>query len=61
MQLQVVLQCLLHVPQLLPKRWTFAVLFAVAKANSTWGMYCKRCNTQLSHEQLPVGSSSSSS
>ena len=44
-----VLHCLLHMPQLLPKSQTFAILYAVLEANSTWGMCSKHCNTMESH------------
>ena len=40
-----ILQCLLHMPQLLPKFRTVAVLFAVSKTYSTWGRCSKHCNT----------------
>ena len=40
----VVLQCLLHLPQLLPKLQAFGVLSAVADAISTWCMCGKNCN-----------------
>ena len=38
-------QCLLHMPQLLPEFWAFAVLSAVPKAKSTWIMCGKHCDT----------------
>ena len=40
-----ILQCLLHMPQLLPEFPAFGVLFAVPNANSDWGMCSKRCTT----------------
>ena len=40
-----VLQRLLHLPQLLPRLWTFAALSAKQKANPTWGMHSKKCKT----------------
>ena len=42
-----VLQCLLHMPQILPKFRTFAILSAVRAANSNWGMCSKHCNTYM--------------
>ena len=35
------LQSLLHMPQFMPKFWTVAVLSAVPRANSAWGMCSK--------------------
>ena len=50
-------QCLLHTPQLLPEIQAFAVLSAVPKANSTWGMSSKHCDTMYGGSErrlLPV-------
>ena len=44
--LRAILQCLLHMPQFWPKFWTFAVLSAVRKADSNWGMFSKLCDTK---------------
>ena len=40
------LQCLLHMPWLRRKLLTFAVRSAVPRANSTWGICSKRCDTK---------------
>ena len=40
-----VLQGWLHMPQLRPEFQAFAGLSAVLKANTTWGMCSKHCNT----------------
>ena len=39
-----VLQCLLHMPQILPKFRSFAILSAVRTANSNWGICSRHCN-----------------
>ena len=40
-----ILRCWIHPPQLSAKLQTFAVLYAVPKANSTWGMSGRYCKT----------------
>ena len=35
----------LHMPQLLPKFWAFAILSAVPRGKATWGMCSKHCDT----------------
>ena len=43
---------MLYLPQLLAKVWTFAVFSAVPRADSTWGMCSKHCNTSNLHVQV---------
>ena len=50
----VVLQCWLHMPQVLPNFRPSAVLSAVLEANSFWGMCSKICNTAKNAHSAPL-------